>query len=317
MKAGCRVDKEYRQIVWDAQLEDDCRQLVRLAVREDLERVYDWTTVSLVSENARGQAVILARSPGVIAGLPAGALILEEYDRRLEWAPLVDDGDLVAAGQHVAELRGSARSLLAVERPLLNALGHLSGIATLTRHYVEAVAGTNARVFDTRKTLPGWRRLAKYAVRAGGGWNHRQGLFDGVLIKDNHLALGAGEQGHQRYTPADAVRRARDFLAGLLPDDPRAELIVEIEVDTLEQLHEVLPVSPDIVLLDNMSPAMLRRAVAYRDENYPAIELEASGTIRLDTIGDVARSGVDRISVGELTHSARWFDLSMDWAATA
>jgi nicotinate-nucleotide pyrophosphorylase (carboxylating) len=305
--------KEYRQLEWDPQLADDCRQLIRLAIREDLDRLYDWTTVSLVPGEAQGSALVVARQAGVIAGLPAAALILAEYDPKIEWSPLVTDGQQVAAGTPVARISGNARSLLTAERPLLNLLGHLSGIATLTRRYVDAVTSTRARVYDTRKTMPGWRRLEKYAVRCGGGCNHRLGLFDGVLIKDNHLALGASAKDGTRYTPAEAVGRAREFLRNLAPEDPRSDLIVEIEVDTLAQLSEVLPAAPDIVLLDNMSPEQLRSAVSTRDSIAPQVELEASGGINLNTIAEIARTGVDRISAGALTHSAQWLDVGLDW----
>ena len=169
-------------------------------------------------------------------------------------------------------------------------------------------------MYDTRKTMPGWRRLDKYAVRCGGGHNHRLGLFDGVLIKDNHLALGAAEEGRSHYTPAEAVARARAFLSDLAADDPRLGLIVEVEVDTLDQLRQVLPAGPDIVLLDNMPPAVLREAVAIRNALAPAIELEASGGVNLNTIAAIAATGVERISVGALTHSAEWFDVGLDWA---
>lgn len=306
--------REYRQIEWDADVEDDCRQLVRLAVREDLERLYDWTTVSLIPEATPGRARVVARKEGVIAGLPAAAVTLDEYDPEIQWQPLVRDGDPVDCGQAVAELSGSARSLLAVERPLLNLLGHLSGIATLTRRFAEAVAGTRARIYDTRKTTPGWRRLEKYAVRCGGGHNHRLGLFDGILIKDNHLALGATSDA-VHYSPADAVRHAQRFLGQLDETDPHRKLLIEVEVDSLEQLREVLPVGPDIVLLDNMPPAVLREAVELRDSLAPAVELEASGGINLATVAAVGASGVERISAGALTHSAEWLDLGLDWHA--
>lgn len=307
------MNREYRQIAWDAQVEDDCRQLIRLAVREDLDRAHDWTTVALVSEAALGRANVVAREAGVIAGLPAAAIALAEYDPRIEWTPLVTDGTHVAPHQPLARLKGPARSLLTAERPMLNLLGRLAGIATLTRRYVDAIAGTAARVFDTRKTMPGWRRLEKYAVRCGGGWNHRQGLFDGVLIKDNHLAFGAAEPGREHYTPAEAVRRARAFVADAMPQDEATAWLVEVEVDTLAQLIEVLPARPDIVLLDNMPPAMLREAVAIRNAAAPGVQLEASGGIRLDTIREVAASGVERISAGAITHSATWFDVGLDW----
>jgi nicotinate-nucleotide pyrophosphorylase (carboxylating) len=306
------TSKEFRQIEWDEDVEDDCRQLIRLAVREDLGRLYDWTTVALVPESASGKAQVVARKAGTVAGLPAARIALDEYDPQIEFHPLAGDGDRVSAGQTLASLSGPGRSLLTAERPLLNLLGHLSGIATLTAAYVAAVAGTKARVYDTRKTTPGWRRLEKYAVRAGGGWNHRLGLFDAVLIKDNHLAWGAtADRG--RYTPAEAVTKIREFLGRLGPDDPRSEMIVEVEVDTLAQLAEVLPAGPDIVLLDNLSPEKLREAVALRDASFPGILLEASGGIELATIAEVAASGVDRISTGALTHSAQWFDVGLDW----
>jgi nicotinate-nucleotide pyrophosphorylase (carboxylating) len=307
--------REYRQIEWDADVEDDCRQLIRLAVREDLERLYDWTTVSLIPEATPGRARIVARKPGIIAGLPAAAVTLDEYDPEIQWQPLIRDGDRLAAGQTVAELSGSARSLLAAERPLLNLLGHLSGIATLTRRFVEAIAGTRARIYDTRKTTPGWRRLEKYAVRCGGGHNHRLGLFDGILIKDNHLALGASSDA-VHFSPAEAVRQAQRFLSQLDENDPHRKLLIEVEVDSLEQLREVLPVGPDIMLLDNMTPELLRQAVQLRDSLAPAVELEASGGISLATVAAVAASGVERISAGALTHSAEWLDLSLDWQVT-
>ena len=304
--------REYRQIEWDADVADDCRQLVRLAVREDLERLYDWTTASLVPEATPGRARVVARKPGVIAGLPAARVALDEYDPEIVCQTLVSDGDVVVAGQALAELSGKARSLLVVERPLLNLLGHLSGIATLTRRFVEAVAGSGARIYDTRKTTPGWRRLEKYAVCAGGGHNHRLGLFDGILIKDNHLALGATAEG-VRYSPADAVRQAQRFLGQLDENDPHREMLIEVEVDALEQLREVLPIGPDIVLLDNMPPAMLREGVELRNSLAPAVELEASGGINLANVAAIAASGVERISVGALTHSAEWLDVGLDW----
>lgn len=304
---------DYRQIVWDAQLEDDCRQLVRLAIREDLDRLYDWTTVALVPEAARGRATVVARGPGVVAGLPAAKLVLAEFDPELVWSPLVADGDRVEAGAHLAVLAGSARNMLTAERTLLNMLGRLCGVATLTRSYVDAIAGAKARVYDTRKTTPGWRRLEKYAVRAGGGSNYRLGLFDGVLIKDNHLALGATDA-TGRFSPAEAIDRCRQFIASMGAGAAKGSLLIEIEVDTLAQLEEVLPKRPDVVLLDNMKPAELRTAVARRDALAPEVQLEASGGVTRETIAEIALTGVDRISAGALTHSAPWLDIALDWA---
>ena len=175
------------------------------------------------------------------------------------------------------------------------------------------MAGTRAGIYDTRKTTPGWRLMEKYAVRSGGGHNHRSGLFDAILIKDNHLALGAAASGAANMTPADAVRKARAFVDSIEPPQPAAPLIVEVEVDTLEQLADVLTAGPDIVLLDNMPLEGLRSAVAMRDRVAPAIELEASGGVRLDTVAAIAATGVERISVGALTHSAVALDVGLDW----
>jgi nicotinate-nucleotide pyrophosphorylase (carboxylating) len=295
---------DFTQLDWPAPgetspIEDDLRQLVRLAVREDLDRFHDWTTLAIVDADAEGSAAVAVRKPGVIAGLRAVPIIIDE----------------IAAGTTVATLSGKARDLLVCERPILNLLGHLSGIATRTREFVRAIEGTKARIYDTRKTTPGWRRLEKYAVRCGGASNHRTGLCDAILIKDNHLALAAGE----RITPADAVRRARDFLAQTASLRENRELLVEIEIDRLDQLDAVLAAGPDIVLLDNMRPETLREAVALRDEfarrdaTAPSIELEASGGVNLGTVRAIAESGVDRISVGEVTHSAPALDIGLDW----
>jgi nicotinate-nucleotide pyrophosphorylase (carboxylating) len=308
-------DKDFRQLEWGPSLEEDWRNLLVLAVREDLERIYDWTTVALVPEGTRGAAAIVARQAGVVAGLEAARITLLEFDRSCQWQSAVDDGDAVEARQVLARLAGSARSLLTAERIMLNVLTHLSGIATLTRRFVDAVEGTGARIYDTRKTLPGWRRLEKYAVRCGGGHNHRLGLFDAVLIKDNHLALAAAEGLHR--TPAEAVQAARAFLSrfAVLPAGPPAAMpVMEIEVDTLDQLRNALSAEPDIVLLDNMSPPQLVEAVALRNSLAPGVQLEASGGVRLDTVASIARTGIERISVGAITHSAPAMDIALDWS---
>ena len=305
---------DFTQIEWDEQLADDCRQLVRLAVREDLGRAYDWTTVALVSQGTLGWAAIVSRQAGVVAGMKAAQFALEEMETQITWQPLVQDGTVVSRGDRLAELSGSARDLLTAERLVLNLLGRLSGVATLTREFVDAIAGTKARVYDTRKTTPGWRRLEKYAVRCGGGRNHRAGLYDAVLIKDNHLAFSAAQKQGQPYSAAEAVTAARHFLADMAQEYPAVgTLLVEVEVDTLAQLDEVLAAGPDIVLLDNMPTDVLREAVARRNQASPAIELEASGGISLATIRSVAETGVERISVGALTHSAVCLDVGLDW----
>ncbi len=312
------MKQDFSQVQWDEQTADDCRQLVRLAVREDLDRTFDWTTVALVGQSTTGRAAVVARQAGVVAGLRAAELALEEMDISANWSPHVEDGAAVAAGDTLVELAGSARDLLTSERLLLNLIGRLSGVATLTRLYVEAIAGTGARIYDTRKTTPGWRRLEKYAVRCGGGTNHRTGLFDAVLIKDNHLAFAAQSAAEAArgtpYSAAEAVLQARQFIREMLPGDPRAEtMIIEVEVDTLEQLEQALPAGPDIVLLDNMSPDELRRAVSRRNAVNAQVQLEASGGINLQTVRAVAETGVERISVGALTHSAVALDVSLDW----
>lgn len=300
------MTKEFQQIQWDERLEDDCRQIIRLAVREDLDRQYDWTTVALAGPELQGQVAVVARQPGVIAGLQAVPVILDEMEIIADWEPLLTDGQIVRANQILARWGGAVRDLLTAERLLLNLIGRLSGIATLTHRYVSAVADTKARIYDTRKTTPGWRRLEKYAVRCGGGCNHRTGLFDAVLIKDNHLALsGLG--------PDEAVRRVRTFLERTHPADEADRMVIEVEVDTLEQFESVLPMAPDLVLLDNMSIDQLAQAVACRDAIGAEIQLEASGGVHLDTVAAIAATGVDRISVGALTHSAISLDVGLDW----
>ncbi|MBN1908425.1 MAG: carboxylating nicotinate-nucleotide diphosphorylase [Pirellulales bacterium] len=296
---------------------DDARAswqaLLRLAGQEDLGETGDLTSRALIDETAIGHAVVVARAPGVLAGMPAAEQAVEYYDPRLVWLPEANDGDLLEPGRRIARIEGPARGLLAVERPLLNVLSRLSGIATLTRRFVDAVAGTPAVIYDTRKTTPGWRRLEKFAVRCGGGCNHRTGLFDAILIKDNHLALwGTGVEG-MSYSLAQAVRRARQFIEIHMPEPQRPDVLVEIEVDTLTQLDEVLPSKPDVILLDNMTPSDLRQAIARRDVLSPETVLEASGGVDLNTVRSLAETGIDRISVGALTHSAVALDLGLDW----
>jgi nicotinate-nucleotide pyrophosphorylase (carboxylating) len=220
-------------------------------------------------------------------------------DPNLVFTPSVEDGAQVGRGTLLAVVAGPLRSILAAERTALNFLQRLSGIATLTRKFVAAAAGTRAKLLDTRKTTPGWRLLEKYAVRCGGGVNHRVGLYDGILIKDNHLAGLGGD-----------VRRAVEAAR----THPGNEGIpVEVEVDTLDQLEVALAVRADIVLLDNMSLDQLRTAVARRDAIAPDVLLEASGGVNLNTVQEIAATGVDRISVGALTHSAVALDIGLDY----
>jgi nicotinate-nucleotide pyrophosphorylase (carboxylating) len=307
------VKKEFCQCQWNDHLQADWDALVRLAIAEDLGEEGDWTTRALIPEWATAKAAIVARQSGVIAGLHGVSSTLAAIDKNLTWSPEASDGQAVHAGGRIGAINGPARGLFSAERLLLNFLGRLSGIATLTRKYVEAIAGTGARIFDTRKTTPGWRRLEKYAVRCGGGWNHRGGLFAAVLIKDNHLAWGAEPPGTGHYTPAEAVLRARRHVDENASERRRSEMILEVEADSLEQLDQVLPAGPDMVLLDNMSTQQLAEAVDRRNRVNPCVELEASGGITLANVRQIAETGVERISIGALTHSAAALDLGLDW----
>lgn len=307
--------REHEQIDWNEDAETDLRRLIQLAVAEDFGNGQDWTTVSLVPDSVEASAAIVPREKGVIAGLPAGQIVFNEMECGATCRPLVEDGTVVKPGQQVAILSGAAREILSAERTILNFVGYLSGIATQAAKFAEQIRGTNAKVYDTRKTLPGYRRLAKYAVRCGGGTNHRSGLHRAVLIKDNHIAFGNDERADddsiRGFQVAEAVTISRKFVTESVAKG--ADMIVEIEVDTLEQLEKVLPSQPDIVLLDNMPPEDLRKAVAMRNAQAPKVQLEASGGVNLDTIAAIAATGVDRISVGALTHSVRNFDVGLDW----
>jgi len=253
----------------------------------------DRTTKAVVAEGALGRAHIEARSTTVVAGLDAARACFAHGDGAVEWLSLHEDGDFVDFGTTLVRLSGSLRTILTGERTALNILGRLSGIATVTRRYAEAIAGTPAQLVDTRKTTPGLRLFEKYAVRVGGGRNHRFGLDDGVLIKDNHIAAAGGV--------SEAVRRARDGV-------PHG-LRVEVEVTDLSELDEALSAGADAVLLDNMTPDEVAGAVARAGGK---AVLEASGGITLENIRAYAETGVDLISVGALTHSAPSADLSLE-----
>jgi nicotinate-nucleotide pyrophosphorylase (carboxylating) len=276
--------------------------LIRLALQEDLSAQGDVTTGALIPADQTARVEIVARNPGVLAGIEVGEMLFQILDPAIVFERKAGDGDRLEKNQVVACLSGNLRSLLIGERTCLNFLTHLSGVATMTCRFVDLVAGTRAGIYDTRKTLPGWRLLEKHAVLAGGGKNHRIGLYDMVLIKDNHLAGWLAETGQ---SIASAVRAARSNCP--------AGLRIEVEVDTLEQLTDAIQGQPDIVLLDNMSLDELRRAVAWRDQHAPGVELEASGGVSLATVGEIARTGVERISVGAITHSPPALDLAFDW----
>ncbi|WP_165072806.1 carboxylating nicotinate-nucleotide diphosphorylase [Paludisphaera rhizosphaerae] len=279
----------------------NAQALIHLALAEDLGDRGDATTTAVIPEAARGSARLVARTAGVLAGLPVVALVLEAFDVR-GWRPHKADGDALRAGDLIAEIEGDFRSILTLERTALNFVQRLSGVATLTSRFVAEVEGTAAKILDTRKTTPGWRMLEKYAVRCGGGSNHRIGLYDAVLIKDNHLAWLASRGA------LDPIPRA---LAAARAGVPKGTLI-EVEVDTLDQLDVALACRPDVILVDNLGPEALVEAVRRRDASAPGVLLESSGGITLATVAARARTGVDRISVGALTHSAVALDVALD-----
>jgi nicotinate-nucleotide pyrophosphorylase (carboxylating) len=269
--------------------------IVRAALAEDLGRAGDVTSQACVPADARLRAVFVSRKAGVISGMACARLAIAELDPSADFRPAVEDGTRVGPGQNLAWVDANARALLAAERTGLNLLGRLSGVASLTRAYVEAVEGSGAAIVDTRKTTPGLRALEKYAVRCGGGVNHRFGLDDAILIKDNHIAA-CGSVG-------EAVRRAKAAAGHLMK--------VEVEIDGLGQLEEALKYGPDVVMLDNFSLADLAEAV--RRAAGRAM-LEASGGVSLETARAIAETGVDVISVGALTHSANVLDIGLDAA---
>jgi len=272
----------------------DIDGLLSAALAEDLGEAGGATSDATIPEAAVAVANLVARAPGVVAGLGVALRVFELVDDSVETGALVADGDRVQAGAILARVSGPARSLLAAERVALNLLGHLCGVATATRALVDRVDGTGATVIDTRKTTPLWRSLEKRAVVAGGGGNHRMGLYDQVLIKDNHIeAVGS---------PAEAVRRARAHVG--------TSMKVEVEIESLDDLEGVIQAGADVVMLDNMAPAEMRRAV---DVARGRVALEASGGITLETIRAVAETGVDFISVGWITHSAPALDVALDF----
>lgn len=280
---------------------DHLQALIRMALDEDL-GPGDVTGEYFVPAGRQARARVVAREAGVLAGVEAAVEVFAALDAGLAVDVRLVDGQPLEPGSVVLEVAGSARSILAAERTVLNFLQHLSGVASMTRSYVEAVAGTGVRILDTRKTLPGWRLLEKAAVRAGGGCNHRLGLYDRAMVKDNHLLVEGGDA-----ALAAAIARLKRERPGVL---------VELEADTLAQVDRFLRLpGVDIILLDNMPLDDLRAAVAQRREIHAAAgpRLEASGGVNLSTVRAIAETGIDEISVGALTHSARALDLGMDF----
>lgn len=268
-------------------------EAVTAALKEDLGRAGDITTAATIPADAEARARLVARKPGVLAGLPLAIAAFRMLDRDVGIAPVKHDGERLANGALIARVEGPARAILSAERVALNFLCHLSGIATATARLVDAVSGTGVRICDTRKTTPGLRVVEKYAVRCGGGVNHRFGLDDAILIKDNHIAVAGGI--------GEAIRRAR-AVAGHLAK-------VEVEVDDLSHLDEVLAAGPDVIMLDNMEPARMRQAVA---KIAGRAIVEASGNVTLESVRAIAETGVDLISSGWITHSAPALDIALD-----
>ena len=271
--------------------------LIELAFEEDI-GIGDITTEATVPPTQKGIGILLAKSEGIVAGLPVAERVFEKLDATLTFRRLVKEGEAVGSDTPIAEVHGSAKTILIGERTALNFLQRLSGIATLTAQFVETVAGYDTKIVDTRKTAAGWRAVQKYAVRVGGAQNHRFGLYDGVLIKDNHIVAAEGI--------GNAVQRARQIVPHTVK--------VEVEVETVEQVDEALKAGADILLLDNMPPGIMQRVV--QEVSNRAVT-EASGGITLDSVKAVAATGVDFISVGALTHSAMPMDISLNLTLVA
>lgn len=272
-------------------VEHAIQALVERALEEDIGS--GDRSAAIFPETARGRAVIIAKQMGVVAGLEVAQEVFRQLDEALDWKPCRHDGDKVREGETVVQLEGSLRAILAGERTALNFLQRMSGIATLTRRFVEAAAGTRAKILDTRKTAPGLRILDKYAVRAGGGSNHRFGLYDGVLLKDNHLRAAGGVE--------PAVRSAREHLS--------SGQKIEVEVTCIEEVEGALRAGAEIIMLDNMPVTEMKKAVQLIGGR---ALVEASGGVTLENVAQIASSGVDMISVGALTHSVKALDLSLE-----
>jgi nicotinate-nucleotide pyrophosphorylase (carboxylating) len=285
-----RIDPEAMSS--EAQLYPEIVDSIRRALREDV-GTGDATTNTIVPTDATAEARIVAKQSGVVAGLDVARRVFLQLNDQIVFESHVIDGAWVTRGQVLAVVSGSARALLTGERTALNFLGRMSGIATLTRQFVDAITGTRAMILDTRKTAPGLRNTDKLAVRLGGGQNHRHGLFDMVLIKDNHIDFAG--------SVSEAVRRVRASIT---------DLEIEVEARSIEEVKEALSLKVERILLDNMTPELMRAAVKLNDGQ---ARLEASGNVTLETVREIAETGVDYISVGALTHSPRVFDVSLEW----
>lgn len=271
-------------------------KLIELAIDEDIKNC-DVTTDSIIPENLKAEGRFVTREQCICAGLPIAEAVFKKLDSKIVWTPHCAEGDVLKPGSCMATIRGNARVILSGERIALNFLQRLCGIATVTRKYVDVVNGTGTKILDTRKSTPGWRNLEKYAVVVGGGTNHRMGLYDRIMIKDNHRYL-AGLEGHGGL--ATAIKRARTMY----PD-----MEIEVEVDTLDEFKAILEESPDYILLDNMTNEQISEAVKF---NAGKIKLEASGGITLERVPAIAKLGIDFISIGALTHSVKAVDISLE-----
>ena len=307
----------------------DCLKLIEMALTEDigasdLDQGVDCTTDSIVPKEATARAAFVSRADGVVCGVEIAKLAIERWAPKLTLEVEIEDGQPIKPQQTIAVMVGPAHDILTMERTCLNFMCRLSGISSLTKKYAAEIEGTGACVLDTRKTTPGWRRLEKYAVACGGGENHRMGLYDAIMLKDNHLAFYRSLVEDNDDTIPTTIKIARQWIddnADSLPNGKNT--ILQLEVDTLEQLEVALDTDCDIILLDNMDCDRLKKGVAMRDKASGAssasrpgkskILLEASGGVNLQTIGEIAKTGVERISVGALTHSAINFDIGLDW----
>jgi nicotinate-nucleotide pyrophosphorylase (carboxylating) len=285
------------------------KEIVQLSINEDI-GTGDITSKLFIPEGSASEGVIIAREDGILAGMPVADYVISQIDNDLLFIPDINDGSRMESGTKIASVKGPTISLLSAERMVLNFLQRLSGIATSTSRFVEMVKGYKTQILDTRKTAPGWRYLEKYAVRIGGGTNHRVGLYDQILIKDNHLRIMGSER--QNGSINSLVQKAREQIG--------SEMLIEVEVEELCQIKEMVDAGVDIILFDNMAPSKIREAVemvkelknACGFETGRTILTEASGNITIGNVEEYAKAGVDRISIGAITHSARVLDISMN-----
>lgn len=285
------------------------KDIVHLAIKEDIGSG-DITSKLFIPDASESEGIILANENGILAGIPVAGYVISQIGNNLRFTPYIDDGSRVERGTKIASVKGSTISLLSAERLVLNFMQRLSGIATATNKYAERVKGYKTQILDTRKTVPGWRYLEKYAVKIGGGTNHRMGLYDQILIKDNHLKIIEVEK--ENGDMYNLVKRARERVTN--------KILIEVEVEDLCQIKEAMDAGVDIILFDNMTPAKINEAVSMVKElennrierRERAVLTEASGNIRFDNIEEYAKSGVDRISIGAITHSARTLDISFE-----